>query len=108
MFPKRIKRRGRVRFAAPLGIFIWLCNTLFCFAHGTKPHSWQELSRSWAWDPGVLIPLVLSTWLYTRGVRRFWRGGKIGWGIHVWEAWCFAAGQVALIVALVSPLHPWG
>jgi putative membrane protein len=78
------------------------------FAHGATPDSWGELWESWAWEPGILLPLLLSGCFYARGLWRFWAHGKVGRGIHVWEAWCFAGGWFALVVALVSPLHPWG
>jgi len=77
------------------------------FAHGSTPDSADELWRSWAWEPGVLIPLAVSGWLYIRGVRRFWRQRK-GVGVHESELWCFAAGWLTLVLALVSPLHPLG
>src|SRR4051812_25982935 len=76
-------------------------------AHGATPHSTAELWSSWAWDPGVVIPLALSLVLYVHGVRRFWKI-RIGMGIHVAEACCFAGGWLTLGIALVSPLHPWG
>jgi len=41
-------------------------------------------------------------------VRKLWRASQQGHGIRTWEAWCFAGGWLALVVALVSPLHPWG
>ena len=76
-------------------------------AHGGKPHSWHDLVRTWGWEPYVWFALILSAWLYIRGLRRMWRDGR-GSGVKAWEAWCYAAGWVALFVALVSPLHPWG
>src|SRR4051794_10156369 len=77
------------------------------FSHGRSPDSPSELWESWAWEPGVIVPLVLSAWLYCRGVRGFW-SKRVGMGIHVPEAWCFAGGWLTLVIALVSPLHPWG
>jgi cytochrome c oxidase assembly factor CtaG len=77
-------------------------------AHGDKPHDWHDLLRSRGLEPGVLIALALSAWLYARGLRRLWRDAGAGHGIRRWEAWCYAWGWFALFVALVSPLHPWG
>jgi len=76
--------------------------------HENKPETWNELWQSWVWEPGILLPLLLSGFVYVRGLHRFWTRGKIGRGIQVWEACCFGAGWLALLVALVSPLHPWG
>ncbi|HKP72772.1 MAG TPA: cytochrome c oxidase assembly protein [Pyrinomonadaceae bacterium] len=64
--------------------------------------------RAWSWEPGVLVCLALSGWLYFRGVRKLWREAETGRGVRRWEAWCYAGGWFALFVALVSPLHPWG
>jgi putative membrane protein len=77
-------------------------------AHGDKPHDVHDLLRTWGWEPGVLISLALSAWLYVRGLCRLWRAAGVGHGIRRWEAWCYAGGWFALFVALVSPLHPWG
>src|SRR5689334_20936328 len=76
-------------------------------AHGGKPHYWHDLWHEWGLEPGVLIPMALTAWLYARGLARLWRSSE-GGGIKRWEAWCFAGGMFALFVALVSPLHPWG
>jgi putative membrane protein len=72
-----------------------------------KPHDWHELVRAWEFDPLVILGLVLTAWLYVRGLRRMWREHP-GGGVHPWEACCYAAGWFAIFVALVSPLHPWG
>jgi putative membrane protein len=77
-------------------------------AHGGEPHALHDLWTTWGWEPLPLVGLALSAWLYARGVRRLWRSAGTGVGIQRWEAACFAGGWVALFVALVSPLHPWG
>jgi cytochrome c oxidase assembly factor CtaG len=73
-----------------------------------SPHGYHDLLTTWAWEPGTLIPLVLSGWLYTQGIWRLWTAAGIGHGIKSWQACCFAAGWTSLTLALVSPLHPWG
>ena len=81
----------------------------FPLAHGGEPHDLHDLWRAWALDePFVIAGLVLTAWIYARGVRRLWKGSHAGAGIRRWEAACFAGGWVALVVALVSPLHRWG
>jgi putative membrane protein len=82
---------------------------LLPLAHGGEPHDLHDLLRSWAFDEHLTVAgLALSAWLYARGVRRLWRASRVGGGIRMWEAACFAGGWLALVVALVSPLHPWG
>lgn len=95
------------RRVAPLATLLATSATA-TFAHDGKPHSVEELLRSWAWDPLILIGLALSGWLYLRGIRRLWRESATGQGVRRWEAWCYAAGWLWLAIALVSPLHALG
>lgn len=98
------------------GLAIWAVASS-AFAHGGRSHAggpapgprnWSELWRAWEFEPGVVIPLVLSGLLYGLGLTRMWRGAGFGRGVRVWEAAAFVSGWLALVVALVSPLHPWG
>src|SRR4051794_30969731 len=59
------------------------------------PRSWGELWRTWGLEPGILLPLALSAWLYARGVRRLWRDAGPGRGVRTWEVGCFAGGWLA-------------
>lgn len=69
-----------------------------------QPH---DLWRAWTFEPLVVVALFLSAALYARGLIRLWsRGGGIG--IRRWEAAAFAIGWIALVIALVSPLHALG
>jgi cytochrome c oxidase assembly factor CtaG len=79
----------------------------FTLAHGGKPHDLHDLARTWAVEPYVYLGLALSAWLYIAGLRKMWRDNR-GAGVKTWEACCYAGGWLALVVALVSPLHPWG
>jgi putative membrane protein len=72
------------------------------------PRDFHELWLTWGLEPRVIAPLAISAILYARGIARLWRGGHAGRGVRRWEAACFGAGWLALAVALVSPLHPWG
>jgi putative membrane protein len=72
------------------------------------PRNYAELWSTWGWEPVSWIGLILSGWLYARGLRQLWRVMEPGRGIRAWEAGAFAGGWLALFVALVSPLHPWG
>ena len=79
------------------------------FAHeleSTGPQDPHELLRAWSFEPGVVIPLLLSAILYVVGAVRLRRAApranrKI-------DNSCFSAGWLALVIALVSPIHPWG
>jgi putative membrane protein len=80
----------------------------FADAHGGKPHNFHDLWFTWGRDPLVIASLALTAWLYFRGVRRVWRESGLGHGARKREVWAFACGWLALFIALVSPLHPWG
>jgi cytochrome c oxidase assembly factor CtaG/cytochrome c2 len=49
----------------------------------------------------------MALW-YGAGVRALWRASAPGRGLRRWEVVAFAAGWLALALALVSPLHPLG
>jgi putative membrane protein len=69
------------------------------------PH---DLWSAWSFEPGVVLSLALTGWLYLRGVRALWRNAGRGHGVRVWEVSCFGGGWLALVVALISPLHRLG
>jgi putative membrane protein len=72
------------------------------------PRNTHELWRTWGWEPGSMIGLAIAAGWYGVGLRRTWKSSGVGHGIRKWEAACYAAGWIALFVALISPLHPWG
>ena len=55
----------------------------------------------WEFDPGVVIPLLISAGLYAIGSRRHL-------GLTHLQRASFLLGWLSLTVALVSPLHPMG
>jgi cytochrome c oxidase assembly factor CtaG len=70
-------------------------------AHAGEPLQPDDLWSAWEFDPGVIIPLVISAALYVLGSRR-------QFGITRWQKGCFWAGWITLFIALVSPVHPLG
>jgi putative membrane protein len=78
------------------------------FTADARPRSWGELAQTWGFEWPVVVPLVLIGALYLRGLIRTWRKAGVGHGVRRWEAGCFVGGWLAMAVALVSPLHPWG
>jgi putative membrane protein len=63
-----------------------------------EPH---DLWQAWTFDPGVVVPLVVTGFLYARGARR-------SRGVSISDFACFWTGWVVLALALVSPVHPLG
>jgi putative membrane protein len=55
----------------------------------------------------MLVTLLLAAGLYARGLRRI-RAAMHAPARLRFEHYCYFAGWLALAVALVSPLHPWG
>lgn len=56
----------------------------------------------------VVASLAVSLAVYFAGVFRLWRTAGKGHGIGAKETAFFAGGWLAMFVALVSPVHPWG
>lgn len=73
-------------------------------AHVGAPPAPHDLWRSWGLAPTVIVPLFATAWLYTRGVERVWRRAGRGRGVRRGQAAAFAAGMLALALALVSPV----
>jgi putative membrane protein len=65
----------------------------------------------WSADPGVLVPILLPSLvgsaLYARGVHVLWSMGPEHHrrGVRLSEVSSFAIGMITLLLALVSPLH---
>jgi putative membrane protein len=55
--------------------------------------------------PVTSVALVLA--VYVIGVVRLWRHAGYGRGVRVFEALCFVAGSLALVMALSPPLDEW-
>ena len=77
-------------------------------AHGPVPVQPEALWLSWPLDPWVLVPLAVAHLLYGRGVLRLWAQAGRGRGVSRANVLSFAAGEIALVVALVSPLDALG
>jgi putative membrane protein len=75
---------------------------------GDLPQSVAELVRSWSFEPGITVPLLLTALLYARGTSRLWKATRVGRGIRWGDLACFVGGWFSLVLALVSPLHAWG
>lgn len=61
----------------------------------------MSIWTDWEFDPGIVIPLMISAVLYALGSRRHV-------GLTRLQRSCFWAGWFSLVIALVSPLHPMG
>ena len=87
--------------AAPLALPLLLL-------HAGEPLAPHDLWSAWELDPLFTLPLLATALLYGTGVRRLWKHAGTGRGISRREVASFWAGWLALVVALVSPLHPLG
>ena len=63
---------------------------------------------TWTLDLWVTIPLFASALCYAVGVAVLWRRAGVGHGVSLWQATAYSAGWLALLAALVSPLHHAG
>jgi putative membrane protein len=89
-------------------VIILLSVAVSAFGHEEAPQSFHELIRDWEFDPLVILGLILSGYLYLRGVRRLWKIVGPGKGIKQWEVICFWCGWAFTAIALISPLHALG
>lgn len=78
------------------------------FAHDGKPHDFDDLLRTWSFDPLIDVILGLSLFIYVTGVRNLWRSSGQWRGIGKVEIAAFSGAWFSMFVALASPLHPWG
>ncbi len=70
-------------------------------AHAGEPLAPHDLWKAWEFDPGVVLPLLLSAVLYSIGARKHFGLTRLSIG-SFWGGW------LSLVMALVSPLHPLG
>jgi cytochrome c oxidase assembly factor CtaG len=63
-----------------------------------------SLWTAWDWEPGIVLPLAISGFLYARGLRLLW-DEHVGRGVRVFEAVSFAVGWLVTVIALLSPVH---
>jgi putative membrane protein len=76
--------------------------------HDGAPLAPHDLWSAWSFEPIAVISLVLTAWMYGRGVRCVWLNAGGTRGVQPWEARAFAAGWIILTLALISPLHRLG
>ncbi len=74
-------------------------------SHHLEP---DEVLHWWSWQPVVIALLALTAAIYFGGLARLWLAAKMGRGISRLQAVAFAAGWLALVIALVSPVDALG
>jgi len=100
---RRRLRRSVLLLAATLAAAL----TQTACTSAEKPLGPGRFWQSWSFDPGVVIGLLLTALLYARGIHLNRRGHDFNWKSR-WPVICFAAGEVTLALALISPLHAVG
>ena len=78
------------------------------WAHAGEPIEPHDFWSAWTLSLPIVIPLVATLLLYVLGTRALWRQAGRGRGVRPWRAAAFVAGWLALVAALVSPLHALG
>lgn len=77
-------------------------------AHGIVPIQPDALWLAWSFDPLVFVPLLIAHWAYGSGVLRLWAQAGRWRGIGRMQVCMFFMGELALVVALISPLDQLG
>ena len=88
--------------------FVFWPHMALAHSEMSVPLTSNELWYAWNIDPWLLGSLLLSHWLYGRGISRLWARAGFGRGISILRVAAFAAGELALILALISPLDALG
>jgi putative membrane protein len=82
-------------------VLLGMAGASLACAHGGEPLRPHDLWVAWSFDPGIVIPLLLTAVLYLRGATA-------AHGVSRKQQVCFWAGWFLLCTALLSPLHPLG
>ena len=80
------------RLALPI-----LTPALLC-AHAGQAPGPEDILKSWSFEPGIVIPLAVTMFLFARGAHSASRAQRV----------FFWSGMLTLALALISPLHPLG
>lgn len=90
--------------------FLSVCCALSspAMAHELEQQGAAVWQANWSFEPWIVVCMFLSAALYVIGVCRLWRHAGIGRGISRWQASAYAAGWLALVLALMSPLDSLG
>jgi putative membrane protein len=78
------------------------------WAHAGEAIQPHDFWTSWTLSPAITVPLALTLVVYLAGTRTLWAQAGRGHGVQRWQLAAFAAGWIALVIALVSPLHALG
>ena len=81
---------------------------LILVAHFGRPLEPHDLWHAWPFEPVTIGLLLVSAWIYGRGLTMLWHAAGRGRGVRRIEAWAFVGGWVLLALALLSPLHALG
>lgn len=100
--PRRIRPRGPKAILVA-GLLASSIGSAVAHSPGEGETAWQ-----WVFEPWVVACLASSLVLYVVGVARLWRRAGSGRGIGVAHVGAFAAGWLAVVLALCSPLDPLG
>ena len=106
--PVTSRRMSPLRIGAGIAGLVLSPHAAMAHSNGSVPVTPNDLWFAWNLDPWLLVPLLLGHWLYGRGMIRLWGRAGLGRGISVVRVMSFAAGELALAVALISPLDALG
>jgi putative membrane protein len=79
------------------------------FAHAPDgPIAPRDLWHHWSFDPIVWVSLLVAHLLYVYGLLHAWTRTGAGRIVPLWRLASFMAGELVLVIALISPLDPLG
>jgi putative membrane protein len=92
----------------PWSLLLLLLCTRRADAHpgdAVTPDNWLT---AWSFEWYVVLPLLLGSTIFARGVARLWQTAGVGRGVSRRQACCYASGMGVLAIALLSPLDALG
>ena len=98
------RTRFAVAFVALVALGALAVAPAVAHAHAGRAPEPHDLWSAWSTEPLVLLTLALGAGAYVLGVRALWGRAGRGRGVARWRVACFAAGLLAVAIALVSPL----
>jgi putative membrane protein len=99
--------RTRLRYLS-ISLLLLAAQAAPLLAHTDDPQLPRDPWPGWTWEPATVLLLGVTAWLYGYGLHRLWKSAESGRGIRKWQALCFGAGWVALVIALLSPIDSMG
>lgn len=101
-------RLSRICFVVVVALLGSILIPKKAFAHPGIPPAPHDLWERWEWNAVILFGIMVTIWIYQRGVLTLGKRRRSGQAIEHKQAIAFIGGITAIFVALISPLDALG